>query len=490
MAAGVREEGDVLMATGDVRDQAEVVVVGGGPGGYAAAFHAADLGKEVALVELESRLGGVCLLRGCIPSKALISAAEFYQRIQHAEEMGIIVQGGVRLDMKKLGGWRDSIIDDLTKGIDALCKSRGVRRFVGRGRLTGPNDLTIVGPKEETSQLRFKLAILAVGSRPVMPAPFQRGPRVLTSDEALGLNELPASLLVVGGGYIGIELGSCFAALGCKVTIVELMDRLLMGTDADLVRVVRQHLEKRGVAMHLEAKVTECVEKKDGVHVKVEPKEGNAWSGQFDKVLVAIGRRPNTDDMGLDRAGVQLNDKGFIPVDSKCRTNVPHIFAIGDCTGTPYLAHRARRQGVVAAEVLAGKPSEFDNRTIPAVVFSDPEIAYCGLSEEEAKKAGYEVKVGRFRFAASGRAKSLGQPDGFVAIIAEAGTEVVLGVRMVGPNVSELIGEATLAIETGAVLEDLIATIHVHPTLGEAIQDAAEGVRGHAIHSVRVARKK
>jgi dihydrolipoamide dehydrogenase len=477
------------MVMGDIREQAEVVVVGGGPGGYAAAFHASDLGKDVALVELESRLGGVCLLRGCIPSKAMISAAEFYERIQHAGDMGITVKDA-KLDMKKLGVWRDKIIEDMSKGLEGLCKTRGVNRIVGRARLTGPNDLTISNGDGQTSHLRFKHAILAVGSRPVMPPPFQKSVNVITSDAALGMNELPGSLLVVGGGYIGIELGSCYAALGSKVTVVELLDRLLTGTDGDLVRFAQKHLESRGVTMQLEAKVTECTPRGDKVHVKVEPKEGTPWTGQFDKVLVAIGRRPNTDELGLDRAGVKVNEKGFITVDEQCRTNVPHIYAIGDCTGVPYLAHRARRQAVVAAEVLCGKPAAFDNRTIPAVVFSDPEIAYCGLSEEEAKKAGYEIKVGRFSLAASGRAKSLGQAEGLIKVIAEAGTEVVLGVRMVGPNVSELIGEATLAVETGAVLEDLIGTIHVHPTLSEGIQEAAEAVRGHAIHSARVSKEK
>jgi dihydrolipoamide dehydrogenase len=476
------------MVMGEIREQVEVVVVGGGPGGYAAAFHASDLGKEVALIEMDSRLGGVCLLRGCIPSKAMIFAAEFYQKIRHAEGMGIIVKD-VKLDMKRLGAWRDKIIDDLTKGIDSLCNSRGVHRVLGRARLTGPNDLMVSGPNRETSHLRFKQAVLAVGSRPVMPAPFQKSERVLTSDEALGLNELPGSLLVVGGGYIGIELGSCFAALGSKVTLVELLDRILTGTDGDLVRFVKKHLEDRGVAMHLESKVTECTTRGDKVHVKVDAKEGQPWTAEYDRVLVAIGRQPNTDELGLDRAGVKVNDQGFILIDEQCRTNVPHIWAIGDCTGTPYLAHRARRQAVVAAEALCGKPAAFDNRTVPAVVFSEPEIAYCGLSEEEAKTAGYEIKVGRFNFAASGRAKSLGQPEGMIKVIAEAGTEVVLGVRMAGPNVSELIGEATLAVETGAVIEDLVATIHVHPTLSEALQDAAEAVRGHSIHSLRVSRE-
>ncbi len=476
------------MVVGAMSEQTEVVVLGGGPGGYAAAFHAADLGKEVTLVEQEERLGGVCLLRGCIPSKAMISAAELLHRIQHADHMGIMV-GDARLDMKKLAAWRDSVIDELSKGIEALCKPRGIRRIVGKGYLTGPNTLHISG-KGEAIDLRFKNAILAVGSRPVVPPPFQLGERIMTSDKALGLDTLPESLLVVGGGYIGLELGSCLGALGSKVTIVELLDRLLMGTENDLVNVVQRQLKQRNIAVHLEAKVVEAKEDGKKVTVKVQPKTGDAWSADFDKVLIAIGRRPNTEDVGLEKAGVKLTDKGgFIAIDDKCRTSVPHIYAIGDCSGQPMLAHRARRQGIVAAEVIAGKPAAFDNRTIPAVVYSDPEIAYCGFSEEEAKKAGYETKIGRFRFAASGRAKTLDQTDGLVIVVAEAKTEVVLGVRMVGPNVSELLGEATLAVETGAVLEDLIATIHAHPTLAEAIEEAAEAVRGMAIHTHRVSKE-
>jgi dihydrolipoamide dehydrogenase len=467
-------------------EQIDLVVLGGGPGGAAAAFHAADLGKQVALVEQEDRLGGVCLLRGCIPSKAMIHAGETFRHIKEAEAIGITVSG-VKLDMKKVAAWRDGVINELAQGIEALCKPRGIKRFVGRGTFTGPNNLQIAA-KEGPVDLRFKEAIIATGSRPVVPPPFQLSERVMTSDKALSLDALPESLLVVGGGYIGLELGTCLAALGAKVTIVELMDRLLMGTETDLVSVVSRQLKNRGVTVHLESKVVEAKDEGSKVRVKVQPKEGEAWTAEYDKVLVAIGRRPNTEDVGLDKAGVKVNEKGFIPVNAKCQTAVPHLFAIGDCTGNPMLAHRSRRMGVVAAEVLAGKPAEFDNRTIPAVVYSDPEIAYCGLSEDEAKKAGYNVKVGRFRFAASGRAKTLHQTDGLVIVVAEEGTEVVLGVRMAGPNVSELLGEAVLAVETGAVLEDLIATIHSHPTLSEAIQEAAEAVRGHAIHTVRPAR--
>jgi dihydrolipoamide dehydrogenase len=261
-----------------------------------------------------------------------------------------------------------------------------------------------------------------------------------------------------------------------------------MGTDADLVRPVKKHLEDRGVAIHLESKVVEIKQGPKKVQVKVQPNSGDAWSGEFDKVLVSIGRRPNTDELGLERAGIKLTEKGFIPVNEQCKTNLSHVFAIGDCTGNPALAHRASHMGVIAAEVIAGHKAAYDVRTVPAVVFSEPEIAYCGMSEDEATKAGYKVKTGRFRFAASGRAKSMDQTEGFVNVIAEEGTEVILGVRMVGPNVSELIAEATLAVETGMVLEDLIGTIHAHPTLAECVKEAAEAVRDMAIHTYRVRR--
>lgn len=475
-------EGEVSMVVGEFKEQVQVVVVGGGPGGYAAAFHAADLGKDVALIEQDTRLGGTCLLRGCIPSKAMITAAEMYQKLLHADKMGISFKEA-HFDMKKMAAWRDGVIKDLSTGLDGLAKGRQIRRINGRGYLKGPKELAVASEGSSLS-LQFEQAILALGSKPIMPPPFVRSERVMSSDEALALNFLPPSVLVVGGGYIGIELGSCFAALGSQVTVVEAFDRLLPGTDPDLVRVVRKQLEVRGVKIHLDSKVTDVVTGESGVKVKVEPKGGAAWFGDYDRVLVAIGRKPNTEDFGLEKNGVKV-EKGFIVIDEQCRTSVPHIFAIGDCSGQPMLAHRARRQGIVAAEVVAGKASAFDNRTVPAVVYSDPEIAYCGFSEEEAKKAGYKVKVGRFRFGASSRAKTMASEEGMIFVIAEEGTEVVLGVRMVGPHVSELLGEATLAVEAGMTLEDLIATIHVHPTLSESIQEAAEAVRGEAIHSVR-----
>ena len=474
------------MVIGNMRESVEVVVVGGGPGGYAAAFHAADLGKEVALVEQEPRLGGTCLLRGCIPSKAMITAAERFHQAKHSDFMGISVKDAL-LDMKKMGEWRDGIIKNLTGGLEQLCKARNIRRYLGRGHFIGANELHVSTTGTPTT-LQFQQAILALGSLPIMPGIFKRSERVMTSDEALALYHLPKSVLVVGGGYIGIELGSCLAALGTEVTVVEMLDRILPTTEPEMVRVVRKALEARGMKFHLESKVLEVQEGKNSVAVKVQPKEGAAWTKEYERVLVAIGRKPNTEDCGLERLGVTV-DKGFIVVEEQSlRTNLPHVYAIGDCSGQPMLAHRARRQGIVAAEIVAGHKSAYDNRTVPAVIFSEPEVATCGLSEEEAKKAGYEVKVGKFRLATLGRAMTLGATEGLVMVIADAKTEVVLGVRMVGAHVSELVGEATLAIETGMVLEDLIATIHVHPTLSESIQEAAEAVRGEAIHSVRISK--
>ncbi|MCS7166935.1 MAG: dihydrolipoyl dehydrogenase [Gemmatales bacterium] len=469
------------MVMGEAQEHAEVVVVGGGPGGYTAAFRAADLGKQVALVEMEKRLGGVCLLRGCIPSKALITAAELVQRIRNAEPMGIKT-GAVEVNLPKLIAWKNGIIEELARGLDTLAKARKIIRYTGRATFRNAHELYI-HTAEQPVLLRFEHAIIATGTSPIVPPPLERNELIITSDEALDLTELPRSLLVVGGGYIGIELGSCFAALGSQVTVVEMLDRLLPGTDPELVRVVRKHLEESGVRVHLQSKVTQARIVQGRVQVTIEHQNGQTSTGEFDRVLVAVGRRPNSDNLGLEKAGIHTDAKGYIPVNERCQTQVPHIFAIGDITGPPALAHRARRQGIVAAEVLAGLPAAFDNRTVPAVIFSDPEIAYCGLSEEEARAAGYRVKVGRFRLAASGRAKTLAQQDGLVIVIAEEGSEVVLGVRMVGPHVSELIAEATLAIEMGATLEDLISTIHPHPTLSETLQEAAEAARGQAIHA-------
>lgn len=471
------------MVIGDFKEQVDVVVVGGGPGGYAAAFHAADLGLDVALVEEEPRLGGTCLLRGCIPSKAMITAAEKYHQLAGLEKMGITLTGKANFDIKKMAAWRDNILKELTSGLDGLVKSRNIRRFEGRGYLSGPNELKIAAAGSSL-KIQFKRAILALGSRVFLPKPFVLSERVITSDEATNINYLPSSVLVVGGGYIGMELGGCFASLGSKVTIVEMLDHLLPGTDADMVRVVKKHMDALGVQFQMESKVTGVEPGAKSVKVTVQAKDGTTTSTEYDRVLVCVGRSPNTEDFGLETQGIKV-EKGFIQVNAQCQTSVPHIYAIGDCTGQPMLAHRAHRMGAVAAEVLAGKKSAFDNRTIPAVIFTDPEVAYCGLSEEDAKAAGYDVAVGKMFFAASGRAKSMDATDGFVKVIAEKGSDVVLGVRMVGPHVSEMLATATLAVENGLTVEDIAATIHAHPTLAETFLEATEAVHGMAIHAAR-----
>ncbi|MER3416232.1 MAG: dihydrolipoyl dehydrogenase [Gemmataceae bacterium] len=471
---------------GEALEKADLVVLGAGPGGYAAAFRAADLGRQVVLVDSEPRLGGVCLLRGCIPSKAMIAAAELVNRLRHAGNMGIVV-GDLRLDFAQLARWRNQIVQDLARGVEQLCRQRGIRRLTGQGVLRSSHELFVSG-SDGNVVLQFQHLIVATGSRPAMPPPFRHHDAILTSDEALALEHLPQDLLVVGGGYIGIELGTCFATLGSRVTIVEVLDRLLPGVEPELVRVVHKRLSERGVRIHLQSRVTSLTCDQGRVTVHVQPHQGATWSETYDCVLVAVGRQPRTNDIGLERAGVAVDDKGFILVDEQCRTSQKHIYAAGDCTGPPFLAHRAKHMGLVAAEVACGRVQAFEPRTIPIVVFSDPEIACCGLSEEEAASQGRRVHVGRFRFGGSGRARTLDETEGLVVVVADADTGAVLGVRMVGPQVSELIAEATLAVEMGATLEDVTSTIHAHPTLAECLHEAAEAARGMALHVYRIKR--
>lgn len=468
--------------------QTEVVVLGGGPGGYAAAFRAADLGKKVAIVDQRDHLGGVCLLEGCIPSKAMIAAAETLQTVRHAEEVGIVAKD-VQLDMEKLADWRDNLLAGLVKGVEGLTKRRKIEWIQATARLADRNRLELSGSDE--SELRFEHLIIATGSRIVTPKALRPdGKRIITSREALALREVPKRLLVIGGGYIGLELGTAYRLLGSEVTIVELTETLLPGTDPDLVDVVAKALKAEEITVHLASEVTSLDASDDAVDVQIKPASGDAFDETYDYVLVAVGRRPNTDELGLESVGIETDDKGFIPVNEQCRTSVENIYAIGDVAPGLMLAHKARRQGIVAAEALCGEPAAFDNRTVPAVVFSHPEIAYCGLSEQEARDAGREVKTGRFWFRGNSRALTLRQTAGFCKVIADAESQQVLGVRIVGPGASELIAEATLAIEMGATLEDLIATIHSHPTLAETLAEAAEATLGQAIHFYDPRRRK
>ncbi len=465
------------MVMGSLRQEAEVVVIGAGPGGYVAALRAADLGKEVMLIEERDRLGGVCLTEGCIPSKTLIHVVGLAAAARDASKAGLTFDN-LTIDPKGLREWTESVVEGLTKGIGGLLKRRGVEVIHGRARFDGPKTLAIEG--SDVSGVDFRNCIIATGSRINELPPGYDFP-MWTSAEALKVPEIPERLLVVGGGYIGMELGQVYAGLGSRVTTVELFPRLLAGADDDLVDVVVKNCERQFEAIQLDSKVVGVEKTASGFAVTIDHK-GDKHTEEFNQVLVAIGRRPNTDKLGLDTAGIVPNDRGLIEVSAEGRTNVPHIYAIGDVTPGPALAHKASREAKVVAEVIAGQPSAFDNSAIPAVVFTDPELAWAGLTEREAKEKGINVGVGRFPLKALGRARTMGRTDGLAKIIFDPDSKLVLGVGMVGSHASELIAEGTLALEMGATLEDLMVTIHPHPTLSEAILEAAEVAAGSAVH--------
>ncbi len=467
------------MVMGSLRQEAEVVVIGGGPGGYVAAIHAADLGKEVVLVEEREALGGVCLIEGCIPSKTLIHAVELIHAAQQAERLGIHFQPPT-VDIEALRKWTRSVVDTLTKGVRGLLKRRGVEIVHGRARFLDNRSIAVQGG--EVSAIEFQHCIIATGSR-INELPGQYDLPLWTSADALALPEIPQRLLVVGGGYIGLELGLVYAGLGSEVTIAELFPTLLAGADQDLVKIMLRLARKRLKSILLESKVETIEQTSAGLAVTIaHTSDGESQRLEFDRVLVAVGRRPNTDDLGLETTRIRVDDHGRIPVDEQNRTVEPAIYAIGDVAPGPMLAHKASREGRVAAEVIAGQPAAFDNRSIPAVVFTDPELAWTGLTEREARAQGISVTVGKFPLRALGRARTIGRTDGLVKVISDAESNTILGVGMVGPHVSELIAEGSLAIEMGATLEDLMVTIHPHPTLSEALMEAAEAAAGHAVH--------
>jgi dihydrolipoamide dehydrogenase len=465
------------MVMGSLRQETKVVVVGGGPGGYVAAIHAADLGQEVILVEEREKLGGVCLLEGCIPSKTLIHAVDLIESARAAKQMGISF-GEAKVDLAGLRSFTGKVVDGLSRGVAGLLKKRGVEVIRGRARFDSEHSLALEG--SEVSGIEFRQCILATGSRiNELPLPYQ--PPVWHSAEALALPSIPERLLVVGGGYIGLEMGLVYAGLGSKVTVVEFFPRLLLGADPDLVEVMVKSSEKRFEALLVDSRVTAIEKSAAGFAASVEAR-GETRRLEVDQVLVAVGRRPNTDGIGLEKLGIATTREGQIEVTPQGRTRIPGIFAIGDITPGPMLAHKASREGKVVAEVIADRPAAFDNRAVPAVVFTDPEIAWTGLTEQEAAAAGRKVQVGRFPLAALGRARSLGRTDGLVKVISDPESNLVLGVGIVGPSASELITEGTLAVEMGATLEDLIVTIHPHPTLSEALMEAAEAAAGMPIH--------
>ena len=465
------------MVTGSPSQKADVAVIGGGPGGYVAAIRAADLGKKVVLIEQRERLGGVCLIEGCIPSKTLIHVVELAEAATRAKKMGLSFSN-VEIDPAVLRTWKERVVDDLTKGVAGLLKRRGVEVVRGRARFASNQTLSLEGAN--VSFVEFDHCIIATGSR-VNELPGVSGDGVWTSTEALALPEIPPRLLVVGGGYIGMELGLVYAGLGSKVTVVEFMPSILLTTDKDLVDVVVKNCKKKLEAIMLNAKVADLKKTDAGFNVTIE-QNGQTTGHEFDRVLVAVGRRPNTDDLGLENTRIKPNAQGLIETDPQCRTVEADIFAIGDVTPGIALAHKASREGKVAAEVIAGHPAAFDNVTVPAVVFTDPEVAWTGLTEVEAKEKGIEYVKGKFPLSALGRARTIAQTEGFAKVLADPSSGKLLGVGMVGPHASELIAEPTLALEMGATLEDLMATIHPHPTLSESIVEAAEVAAGSPIH--------
>ena len=461
-------------AGGDLH--AEVVVLGSGPGGYTAAFRAADLGKKVVLIERNPSLGGVCLNVGCIPSKALLHGAKV---ITESEEMGHfgVKFAAPEVDIDALRGWKESIINKLTGGLSGLAKGRKVTVVSGVGTFTGPNAISVAGA-DGTKVVTFDSCIIAAGSEPVtLPFIPHDDPRVIDSTGALALADIPKRMLVIGGGIIGMEMATVYDALGTRITVVEFMDQLVPGADPDVVKPLQKRMEKRFEAIHLKTKVTAVKALDTGLEVSLEGPNGT-FSDVFDKVLVAVGRKPNGKLIGAEKAGVAVDDRGFIPVDKQQKTNVPGIYAIGDVVGQPMLAHKAVHEGKVAAEVIAGMNRVFDAMVIPGVAYTDPEVAFGGLTETEAKAKGIKIGKGVFPWAASGRSLSLGRDEGLTKIIFDPETDRVLGAGIVGPNAGDLIAEVALAIEMGADATDLGLTIHPHPTLSETINFAAEMFEG------------
>jgi len=458
----------------------DVAVIGAGPGGYAAAFHAADLGLRTALIDEDPQLGGTCLLRGCIPSKALLHAARMLTDAEEAAVWGIHFDKP-RVDLEAFRGRVQAIIDKLTKGVRTLAGSRKVEVFHARASIKDATTLQLAGPNAP-GELSFAHAILATGSRPVIPAALKLDdPRMMDSTSALQLPDVPGRLLVVGGGYIGLELGTVYQALGSEVTVVEALPRLLNGVDADLVRPLHQRMQRRFKTIRLNTTVKQLDAREEGVAAAFADSEGTSTE-IFDRVLVAVGRRPNTDQLGLERTTVAITANGFVQVDRQMRTTEPTIFAIGDVAGEPMLAHKATHEGLVAARVIAGRPAAFEATAIPAVVFTDPEIAWCGLTEEAAKASGQVVKIARFPWTASGRATTLGRNEGLTKLMLAAESGRVLGMGLCGVGAGELIAEGVLAIEMGAVAEDVAASIHAHPTLSETVMEAAESFHGSPTH--------
>jgi len=466
----------------------KLVVIGAGPGGYTAAFLAADIGLEVVIVDPEPNPGGVCLYRGCIPSKALLHVAKLIGEAGHAADWGVDF-GTPKIDLDRLRGFKDRVVAKLTGGLGQLAKRRKVRHLRGRARVVDSRHLEIDLVGGGADQLAFEHAIVATGSRPTRIPGFPESDRLLDSTGGLELQDTPKKLLVVGGGYIGLELGSVYAALGSRVTVVEMTAGLLAGADRDLVRPLQRRLEGMFHEILLSTKVVGVKEQKNGLKVTLAGEGLEKPERVFDKVLVSVGRRPNSDGLGLENTSVRIDEHGFIEVDEQRRTADTSIFAIGDVVGQPMLAHKASHEARVAVETIAGHKVAFDPACIPAVVFTDPEVAWCGLTETEAKEKGIDVAVARFPWAASGRAMTLDREEGLTKLIIDPETERILGVGVVGPGAGEMIAEGVLAVEMAALASDLKLSIHAHPTLSETMMEAADVFFGQSTHVYRPKRK-
>jgi len=455
---------------------AEVVVIGSGPGGYTAAFRAADLGKKVILIERYDTLGGVCLNVGCIPSKTLLHAAKVLEEADEMRACGIDF-GKPKIDTTTLRDWKSKIVTKLTGGLKMLARQRKVDVIHGSAQFVSKNELSVAG-KDGTQKITFDNAIIAVGSRPVKLPFLPDDPRIIDSTGALELAETQCNMLVIGGGIIGLEMATVYQALGATITIVELMDQIIPGCDKDIITPLYKRIQKRYKNILLKTKVTKVEAKKDGLYVTFEGEGASGKAEKFDRILCAVGRIPNGRDIAADKAGIQVDERGFIPVDKQMRTNVQHIFAIGDVVGNPMLAHKAMPEARVAAEVIAGLKHYFDPKCIPSVAYTDPEIAWVGVTENEAKAKGIKYGKGSFPWAASGRSLSIGRDEGITKLIIDETTHRVIGAGIVGPNAGELIAEVGLAIEMGCDVEDIALTIHPHPTLSETVALAAEIYEG------------
>jgi len=474
----------------DAKNKTHVAVIGAGPGGYPAAFLAADLGLEVTMIDPEDNPGGVCLYRGCIPSKALLHTAKVISEAEHFKSLGVTFNKP-KINLDKLRDWKNSVVQKLVGGLGQLSKQRKVAYIQGRAAFVDSHTLEIKKADGEKQDLKFDYAIIATGSRPAEISGFPNDSmHLLNSTSALDLPEIPDTMLVVGGGYIGLELGTVYAALGTKVSVVEMMSGLMQGADRDLVRVLQKSSDKIFDKIMLDTKVVEMKESDKGIVVTFEGENIEEKHQTFDKVLVSVGRKPNSENIGLENTEVNIVEKGFIEVDDQRRTSERHIFAIGDVAGEPMLAHKATHEGRTVAEVIAGREVAFEPNAIPAVVFTDPEIAWCGLTETEAKEKNINFKVARFPWGASGRATTLDRNDGVTKLVIDPDTDRVLGMGIVGSGAGELIAEGVLAIEMGALASDLELTIHAHPTLSETVMESAEVYYGLSTHMYKPKRDR